>query len=146
MKFNILLSILCILLCTKVMATEKKFCSQALDHLSSCLALQSDFYDEISIASSYKADSQCISGVKFYNGILNDDKESLHQTYQVQYRLKSDPLDRKDEKLSHAEITTYCAGDIELKVEERMRKVSLVFSLKRNIANVDANPEINVEF
>lgn len=139
-----------VILMTSQLGFAKKshdLCSTALFHIASCLALQSDFNDEINLKQVYSGDSDCIQGVKFYGGILPDDRTGLFSVYQVKFESTEDPLQRTSEVIGPNMATVdYCGGKIEMLVANEEKSHHIVFSVTENNYHGDPKPEIAIEF
>lgn len=124
-------------------ASSEAICKKTLTKMGTCLALQSDFYDRISLKSKYKEGSDCIQGVDFYNGILKEDAKSITEIYSLQVKPTSDPLQRSSEDSIFGDRTDYCAGKISLKVRDEVKSVSLVYRVASHRGQ--DIPEITIE-
>lgn len=138
-------SILVLFLSVNVHAEGLVLCQKALKKMGICLALQSDFYDKIDLAEKYDADSECIEGVGFYDGIIPEDAKAMTKLYDLRIKTKEDPLQRSKTLSSLGDSTSYCAGEISLNVAKKRKSVSVVFSVADSSPRGRAVPEITID-
>lgn len=110
-----------------------------------CLALQSDFYDKIDLAEKYDANSECIEGVDFHDGIVPEDAQAMTKLYDLRIETKEDPLDRSQSIGLVGNSTSYCAGEISLKVAKKRKSLNVVFTVADSGRSGRNVPEITID-
>ena len=128
----------------KAFSAETPQCKEALKKMGICLALQSDFYDRVDLKDKYNDQSECIEGVDFYNGIVKEDAKAMTKLYDLRIKTTEDPLERKASNGLFNNSTSYCAGEISLKVANQKKSLSVVFTVANSASNSKV-PEITID-
>lgn len=128
----------------KAYSADQAQCKQALKKMGICLALQSDYYDEINLKDKYTAQSECIEGVGFHDGIVKEDANAMVKLYDLDIKTTEDPLGREASSGLFSNNANYCAGEISLKVANKKESVSVIFTVA-NTSKTSQIPEITID-
>ena len=143
-RWNLLTTIILLFQVVSARATDKPQCREALKKMGICLALQSDFYDQVDLKDKYTDQSECIEGVDFYDGIVKEDAKAMTKLYDLRIETKEDPLQRQSSGGLFNNSTSYCAGEISLKVKNEKKSLSVVFTVA-NSGSSSRVPEITID-